>query len=143
MTQHWDGPVILVRKGVAQVLLHYARGPGRTQNKLLCCNRCRWPPCAAAWHAPPELKRMPCPALPCFAPCCVICPALPCPALCAACCNRHGGGCARQKLVLRYIVSGRITQAGRRVMEQGVYDFLYRQGATNIKINSVLESSYR
>lgn len=89
-------------------------------------------------HSP---RRLPCPALPCAVP---LRPATPpCPVPCVACCNRHGGGCARQKLVLRYIVSGRITQAGRRVMEQGVYDFLYRQGATNIKINSVLESSYR
>lgn len=42
---------------------------------------------------------------------------------------------------MRYTVRGRITQAGRRAMEQGVYDWLIRNGVnpSTIKITSMLD----
>jgi hypothetical protein len=44
---------------------------------------------------------------------------------------------------MRYKINGRITQSGRRTIEQGLYRWLQSRGASNIKINSVLETSSR
>lgn len=44
---------------------------------------------------------------------------------------------------MRYKINGRITQSGRRTIEQGLYRWLQSRGASNIKINSVLDTSSR